>query len=241
VSQEPPKGESLLAPIANRYKPSAADFERLAAKIDASLASGAPVATTKAAARPVGLWVCLSCAAILIGGVTMHQTRDLAPVASEVVASPPSAATAEADEADDAALVESAPMPVVSIHALPTAPAAASPPAIAPKAPAAPKAAREADTLAREAKLIAAAESAFRRGDDARALVLLDEHAREFPNGLLEDERIAERIVVLCHAGQTERAAREGRAFLQNRGSDPLARRVQMSCAGPMRTNTETP
>jgi uncharacterized protein HemY len=97
------------------------------------------------------------------------------------------------------------------------------------------------DTLAREVRLLAAAERAFRRGDDTRALSFLEEHATQFPNGQLKDERAAERIVVLCHAGRVEQATREGRAFLQNRGSDPLARRVALSCAGPSGAPAETP
>jgi RNA polymerase sigma-70 factor (ECF subfamily) len=88
------------------------------------------------------------------------------------------------------------------------------------------------DTLAEEARLLAEARRAVRAGDVPRALTLLDEHARVFPNGWLVDDRAAERIVVLCHLGRQEEAVREATIFLSGRPESPLTHRVATSCAG---------
>jgi len=241
VSQEPPKGKSLLAPIATRYKPSQADFERLSAKIDATLAAGSTSAASPSATPRIAWWGGLSCVALLAAGVVAIHSRE--SPAADVTASPASP-PAMVDEKIEIASADPIGVPVVSVDSLPQATPRANPPAgpagrIRAAGPSKPS--LSDDTLAREARLLAEAESAFRRGEDARALSFLDEHSREFPDGVLKDERIAERIVVLCHAGRVDQAVREGRAFLQNRGSDPLARRVVMSCAGAPTTTTETP
>lgn len=239
MSQEPPKGKSLLAPIATRYKPSQADFERLSAKIDASLAAGSTSTTSPSAAPHLAWWVGLSCVALLAAGViALHSRESPAADVTYTPASPP----AMVDEKKiESASADPIGVPVVSVDSLPQVTPRATLPAGTIRAAGPSKPSLADDTLAREARLLAEAESAFRRGEDARALSFLDEHAREFPDGVLKDERIAERIVVLCHAGRVDQAVREGQAFLQNRGSDPLARRVVMSCAGSPTTTTETP
>lgn len=234
-----PAAGSLLAPLDGRYKPSPADFERVEAKLRDALSGGTPQSrpTSSSTSRLVP-WLGLSCVALVTIGLALRSHRLVHANANAGVESPiPSATTKpppEATHRDDGQVAEQTSTPEISIDALPEAPAAPSPKTGPPpqRLAAKPVMDDDDDALAREARLLARAESAFRSGNDDGALALLDQHAREFPHGLLEDERLAERVIVLCHTGRVEQAVREGRAFLRARVSDPLARRVAMSCAG---------
>jgi hypothetical protein len=88
-------------------------------------------------------------------------------------------------------------------------------------------------TVAAEAKLLREADGALRAGDPTRALVLLNEHAASFPQGVLVEERNAERIVALCALGQKTQAREAASTFLRDHGGSPLAARVRASCAAP--------
>jgi hypothetical protein len=59
----------------------------------------------------------------------------------------------------------------------------------------------ERDLLEREVAMIEGARAALERGDEARALVILDAHAREFPHGVLAEEQWALRARALCESG----------------------------------------
>nr|WP_240488709.1 RNA polymerase sigma factor [Labilithrix luteola] len=88
------------------------------------------------------------------------------------------------------------------------------------------------DTLERESQLLGEARHALRGGDGQRALSLLDEHARLFPNGWFANDRVVERIVALCGLNRREEAVREGKAFLDSHQKSPLTRRISTSCVG---------
>lgn len=87
-------------------------------------------------------------------------------------------------------------------------------------------------TVDAEAALLRNADAALKSGDAPGALALVDQHAKQFPNGILAEERDAERIVVLCALGRTDEARAAGAAFLRARPRSPLASRVRASCAG---------
>jgi RNA polymerase sigma-70 factor, ECF subfamily len=57
------------------------------------------------------------------------------------------------------------------------------------------------DVLSQELELMGRARAALREADPARALALLDEHARRFPSGTLAQERERSRLTALCEAG----------------------------------------
>jgi hypothetical protein len=65
----------------------------------------------------------------------------------------------------------------------------------------APQVSAERDLLEREVAMIEGARAALERGDEARALVILDAHAREFPHGVLAEEQWALRARALCESG----------------------------------------
>jgi len=87
-------------------------------------------------------------------------------------------------------------------------------------------------TIGAETQLLRRADQALRNGDPARALDLLDEHARTFPNGVLAQERSAERVTTLCALGRVGEARTEAARFLAANTESPLADAVRRSCAG---------
>jgi hypothetical protein len=85
-------------------------------------------------------------------------------------------------------------------------------------------------TVGAETRLLRRADSELRDGNAARALQLLDEHARTFPHGVLSEERSAERITTLCVLGRVDEARKEARRFLAAAPDSPLAKVVRSSC-----------
>lgn len=101
-----------------------------------------------------------------------------------------------------------------------------TPAAVPTRAPAGPA------TVDAEAALLRRADTELKAGRANSALALLDEHAAHFPNGILLEERDAERVIVLCALGRTQDARDAAAAFLSTRPRSPLASRVRASCGG---------
>ena len=256
MSTQDNEKSSLLAPVIGAYEPTDADADRIFAKIEATLdaapPSRAPAPASTALWSRAGLVAGLSCVALAVAtGVVLQTERgDSSPrgvaradgVAALADETPPSAPSVVAPVAEPNTLARvetnaDAPLPSVSVDTLPNlaaAPATAEtsrkPAASAPSSLRAP--APAADTLEKEARLLADARRASQSGAGDRALALLDEHARTFPNGWLASERDAERILVLCRLGRRAEATRAAAAFLDGRPKGPLTRRVELSCAG---------
>jgi hypothetical protein len=87
----------------------------------------------------------------------------------------------------------------------------------APEVPSATPAARARD-LARETALVSEASRRVEAGDPARALALLDQRAREYPNGLLGPEAAVVRVRALVATGHRKEAEQLAAA---NTGSAP--------------------
>ena len=129
-----------------------------------------------------------------------------------------------------------------SVAAAPAAPAAApqaaapdpqpapseapSPPQAAPAAPAK-SAPAEVDE---EVRLVGQAYSLMHAGDAERALDVLDEHERRFPEGKLAESRRATRILALCQAGRTGDAQAARQRFLARYPHSPFTARVRAAC-----------
>ena len=155
-----------------------------------------------------------------------------APVAAGAAAQPPSGPAATARAAEDL-VVPGATEPAPS----------ASTPAAGTARPASGRAGTLTKTesstvdpegaLTAETRLIGNANAALQAGDAARALSLLDEHARRFPGGVLAEERDAERVLALCAAGRTSDARARAERFLRERPRSALAPKVRTSCGGP--------
>jgi type IV secretory pathway VirB10-like protein len=86
-----------------------------------------------------------------------------------------------------------------------------------------------ADSLQDETALLARVNAALRAGDARGGLALLDEYDRQFPRGVLHEERAATRIIARCQAGDAS-AAQAARRFVQTNPRSPLSSRVRSSC-----------
>jgi hypothetical protein len=144
------------------------DKSAIGSRVATSLA--APAAVKVASLKAAGLL-----AAVLAGGTAVS----VAVVTRSEPPPPAVDARAVATTAAPAKAVEPIPEAVVTVEAEPVAP---------PKAPAAAKSAPKRDTLALEESLLEQARSNI--GSPARALALLHEHERRFPNGALTAERL---------------------------------------------------
>jgi len=83
------------------------------------------------------------------------------------------------------------------------------------------------DRLAQEVALLARATSDLHAGRAANALKVLDEYQRQFPKGLLTEERRAARAQALCALGrQSEAQAELARLAPQS----PAAARAKQVC-----------
>jgi hypothetical protein len=97
--------------------------------------------------------------------------------------------------------------------------AAVSPPASA--------AVRQGDQLQLEVALLLRATSALSAGRASEALKVLNEHQRQFPNGILSEERRAAKAQALCSLGRLS----EGRAELAHLApQSPAASRATQVC-----------
>jgi alpha-D-ribose 1-methylphosphonate 5-triphosphate synthase subunit PhnH len=84
--------------------------------------------------------------------------------------------------------------------------------------------------LESETRLVGAGVAALHAGDAARALTLLDQHAREYPHGILAEERAAERVAALCALGRAAEARQAAAAFLRDHVRSPLSPHVRGLC-----------
>lgn len=137
----------------------------------------------------------------ILAPLDVPKARPEPPVAA-VVASPPRPVPAPRD-VDPPAVPPAPDMDPDPNDAKPTAKAAPE--------QTAPKTVSSADEIA----LMARARRALRRGDPARALALLDEHAEHFPRGQLRRDREASRVTALCALGQPN----DAKKIAQNLGS----------------------
>jgi hypothetical protein len=83
----------------------------------------------------------------------------------------------------------------------------------APAMQASPRTSSGRDVLAAEIALLRRARGAYDHREFSRALVLVDEHARRFPQGHLAEEREALRVRSLLSLGRTAEAHRAAEAF----------------------------
>ncbi len=91
---------------------------------------------------------------------------------------------------------------------------------------------RPESTLAAEAALLKDAKQALDRRAPAEALALLDEHARRFPAGELQDVRRGARVRALCALGRSAQARGEARMMAEHRQGSVVAHGVQDVCTG---------
>jgi hypothetical protein len=89
----------------------------------------------------------------------------------------------------------------------------------------------ERSSLALETNLLRQAHIARNSGDAARSLLLLEEYARAWPSGILQDEATVERALALCALGRADDARRVAHPLMVAAPSSPLTTRLRTSCA----------
>lgn len=92
--------------------------------------------------------------------------------------------------------------------------------------------------LSEELRLIKAAKHLLARGQGVRALVVLDEHARRFGNGILRDERWATVIAARCALGQVTQAAAAAATFASVVPESSVAQRLRKQTCATKRDGT---
>ena len=83
-----------------------------------------------------------------------------------------------------------------------------------------------------ELALLQEAHAALRANEGARALRLLQEHSRRFPNGELAEESEAARVFALCQLGRADEARDLAGRFLREHPRSLMAPRVTRVCDG---------
>jgi hypothetical protein len=94
----------------------------------------------------------------------------------------------------------------------------------------APAAAASSAGLEAEMRWVRGADAALRAGNTSAARALLDQHAREFPNGSLAEEREGLRVVAGCQGAASADGTRAAARFLARAPSSLLAGRVRAAC-----------
>jgi hypothetical protein len=156
-------------------------------------------------------------------------------------ASPLPAASRPPQAAHPERIGSSAARPLATSRPRSSAPASRASSAISTRDVTPPSAPAARDSILDEAALLRAARSAIARGDGARALLHLDEHAATFPRGALQEEAAAARVFALCAAGRASEARSAAADFLALRASSPLAAQVRQACARQSDTSLGSP
>jgi hypothetical protein len=219
-----------------------------AAASKASL-TGALAASGTVAKSTVGIWLTVGFVAGLAGSAAIFVSTPKAP--STASAPQPDAVRAKAAAPKQPSAPVAAPeapeatTAPATVH-VETPPVAAKPPISRP-APntakgsvlATARASSESSmdappavpSLGPETALLESARTALGRGDGSTALALLERHEREFPTGVLLEERLAAKVLALCSVGRRDEAARTASRLLRLSPTSPLRARILDSCA----------
>jgi hypothetical protein len=217
-----PKAGALIDAGRSVIRATDGDRDRIEAALRARLGAAAlpleaPVAPPKAAPVPRAAWRAVV-PAIGVGAVGVALMFAFRPAQTPKPA--PSRSEVQAPEAKTAAPIASAE------PTAPTPETAISPPSSA-VVPGAAAALPQRDPLTMEVALLSRATSALSSGRFGEALKVLKEHQRQFPNGLLSEERRAGQAQALCSLGRVA----DGRAQLSHLSPrSPAATRAGSVC-----------
>jgi hypothetical protein len=160
----------------------------------------------------------------------LHRAHEVASHASPADQALPAIPTDHAFDTADVPLPSPADRSTPTLAPAPTlAPTPTPTPTPAPAStPAASHASPEVDE---EVRLVGLAYSLLRDGAPARALAVLEEHERRFPDGKLVELRKVTRVLALCQSGRTADARSERDRFLSLYPRSPYSNRVRSACS----------
>jgi hypothetical protein len=221
MSNLSPLAQRLVRAGAHAARPADADqsriFEALRHRLgDAAMIEGASTAAAQGTAG--ALWVKVSALTVGLGlfaGALAVVSSPTAPAPTQA-ASPPVALAAPAVAPISTAAAESAPQSPVA--------------APAPTEASVGQVRRPADRLTQEVALLSRATSDLRTGRAAEALKVLDEHRRQFPSGVLSEERRAARAQALCALGRRGEAEAELARLAKTSPQSMQAARARQVC-----------
>jgi hypothetical protein len=161
----------------------------------------------------------------------LATTPTFSPAAAPTM--PPPAAPTLSPEAQGRAKIEARDVTETDPHRRSVTPASANdhgcPPAFSGANPAA---GRSGSAVADEARLVHDGVRARRAGLPACALSLLETHASHYPEGVLAEEREAERALALADLGRLLEARSAAAAFLRKHPASPLGMRLRHRIPG---------
>ena len=256
MNDEPITSRELIAAYRSQVRPSAAARERMLQAIAAPRREAAPPPAPPPAPRraaPVA-WLALAAALALLGvsAYLLAGARHDAHVApSEMMMAP------QIDPPSQGAVTTTRESPHPAGDPTPEQPPPAEPPpstepppptaapAIEPTKPPpaestqleptprprpTPRAEPTGDQVLAELALIQSIKEALDADQPARALTLVEQHARSFARGTLMEEREALRVVALCADDDPKRGLRAQRSFLRAYPRSAYGDRVRGAC-----------
>jgi hypothetical protein len=214
-----PDADKLVQATRAALRPTEADRERVFAAllphIGTGLAADGMSGTAQASGAAKASLFKISAALVglgVAGGGVFYALRPEAPPAPVAVSAP------------------AKPAPVVAPPADPAPETAPVVPQVEPAQKRSPSASRSADNLAAEVAILSRASAELRAGRPAAALKALEEHQREFPGGVLAQERLAARIQALCALGRTKEAQSELARLSRTSPGSPHVARARKAC-----------
>jgi hypothetical protein len=223
MSELGPDIQALLDAARDAHDPTAADRARVKQGLVNQLGAGAFATQVPMgpSARP---WLRFGAGAAAVGLAIVAglMLRPATPSANPPPPAPQVTSVTPLSAPQTPVVLDPPSVPVESLHAVPVQ---AQP--VAKLAPS------EESTLEKELLLLRDAKSALDRGDSAKALSVLDQHEKTYPDGVLAEERGATRVLALCAAGRTQDAKLSARDFLAKYPRSPSAVRVRASCGAP--------
>lgn len=236
----PPQLEPELRDLLDDYRdavdmPDAA-FERGLARVEATATGAGGTSLGSGPSSGLGGWVTVAAVGVAaIGVVAVVVAMSGGATQYERVAAPSLPIDAGVEPGSDRWEHE---MLAAPLAPPPPAPAPAPAPgptskSSPPRAKTGPAVAVDADSLARETKLLRSAQSALNRDQHEAALASVRAHAKAFPNGVLAEERRALEVVALCADGQLDRGRTQARAFVRTFPNSTSKARVLSACSSP--------
>lgn len=187
--------------------------------------SAADVAAGAAKSAALGKWLGIAFLAASAGTVFYAKTT-VPPHPVEPTASAVAVAVATASASTAIAVIATTPEPSASESSVPTASAAATSAPHAQPATATASARDSATSAPVRSEVEILKEAAGSRGNPARMLELVNEHARQHPKGVLGQEREMLRIEALVGLGRRAEAKALADAFRKGNPSSAYAERL---------------